>query len=85
MTEDKKELKLVFAPGCFDNFEGTQEELDALVKEIQDMFANKSREEIEAQSREISEEDWEELPDEVKEQLVRYFSEEDDESKRNLQ
>lgn len=33
---DKKELKVIFAPGSFDNFEGTQEELDALVKEITD-------------------------------------------------
>jgi len=29
--------KLVFAPGCFDNFDGTQEELDALVAEIKKM------------------------------------------------
>jgi hypothetical protein len=26
--------KVVFAPGCFDNFEGTQEELDAMIAEI---------------------------------------------------
>jgi hypothetical protein len=37
MSETKKP-ELIFAPGCFDSFEGTQEELDALVKEIQDMF-----------------------------------------------
>lgn len=30
--------KLVFAPGCFDNFEGTQEELQELIAEIQRMF-----------------------------------------------
>ena len=30
-------LKIEFAPGCFDNFEGTQEELDALIKEIQNL------------------------------------------------
>lgn len=35
MTE---KLKVEFAPGCFDGFEGTQEELDALVAEIQRMF-----------------------------------------------
>lgn len=29
--------KIVFVPGCFDNFEGTQEELDATVKQIYDM------------------------------------------------
>ena len=32
--EDLKDLKIEFAPGCFDNFEGTQEELDELVNEI---------------------------------------------------
>ena len=31
-------MKLVFAPGCFDNFEGTQEELDQLVKDIEQGF-----------------------------------------------
>lgn len=30
-----KKLKLVFVPGCFDNFEGTQEELDELIQDIQ--------------------------------------------------
>lgn len=30
-------LKINFAPGCFDNFEGTQEELDATVKQIYEM------------------------------------------------
>lgn len=29
-----KKLKLEFAPGCFDGFEGTQEELDSLIAEI---------------------------------------------------
>ena len=38
MTPDeRKELKVVFAPGCFDNFEGSQEELDELMTEIQRM------------------------------------------------
>jgi hypothetical protein len=32
-----KKLKIEFAPGCFDNFDGTQEELDELVAEIQRM------------------------------------------------
>lgn len=36
--EEMKELKIEFAPGCFDNFEGTQEELDALISEITEMF-----------------------------------------------
>lgn len=38
--EDSKELKIEFAPGCFDNFEGTQEELQELIAEIHRMFAS---------------------------------------------
>jgi hypothetical protein len=34
MTEEKKPLKIVFAPGALDNFEGTQEELDEMIAEI---------------------------------------------------
>jgi hypothetical protein len=33
-------VKVVFAPGSMDGFEGTQEELDALVAELQSMLAN---------------------------------------------
>lgn len=33
MTEPKK-MKVEFAPGCFDHFDGTQEELDELIAEI---------------------------------------------------
>ncbi len=31
---DMKDTKIIFAEGCFDNFEGTQEELDELLAEI---------------------------------------------------
>lgn len=34
---DMTDLKIVFAPGCFDNFDGTQEELDQLMSEITHM------------------------------------------------
>ena len=40
MTQEKKELKIVFAPGCFDNFNGTQEELQALIAEIRQMASD---------------------------------------------
>lgn len=41
LTEaDMKELKIEFAPGCFDGFEGTQEELDELIAQIKEMFAS---------------------------------------------
>ena len=36
MNDDKKP-EIVFAPGCFDNFTGTQEELQALLAEIHQM------------------------------------------------
>jgi len=75
-----KELKVEFAPGAFDYFDGTQEELDELLAEIQEMFANKTPEEIAEMSRPLTEEDFEDLPDEIKQQLLF-----DDEPKRTLQ
>lgn len=33
MTKPKK-LKVEFAPGCFDSWDGTQEELDELIQQI---------------------------------------------------
>ena len=40
MTEQKKELKIEFAPGCFDNFDGTQEELQEMLAQIRQMAAD---------------------------------------------
>ena len=38
MSENNKtEMKIEFAPGCFDSFEGTQEELDAIIAQITEM------------------------------------------------
>ena len=39
MTEEKQ-ITVKFDPGCFDDFEGTQEELDELIVEITKMFEN---------------------------------------------
>ena len=39
MTKDV-EVKVVFAKGSMDDFDGTQEELDALVAEIKEMATN---------------------------------------------
>lgn len=88
--DDGRILKIEFSPGCFDQFEGTQEELDELVAEVQKMFEGKTHEEIRANSREITEEDWEELPESAKMQIARSVisldDEEDDEDyKRKLQ
>jgi len=40
MTKENKLLKIEFAPGAFDHFDGTQEELDEVVAEIKRMFEN---------------------------------------------
>lgn len=48
--EDKIEMPngmtVRFAPGCFDGFEGSQEELDEFVKEITEMFQNADMDEL---------------------------------------
>jgi hypothetical protein len=36
-NENKKVTDIIFAPGCFDNFDGTQEELDELINKIKSM------------------------------------------------
>ena len=64
MTDSKKTLEVRFAPGCFDQFDGTQEELDALMAEIQSVFANMTPEELTAQSipldeESLTEDEWE--------------------------
>jgi len=33
-------MKIVFAPGSFEDFDGTQEELDQLIKSIEEMAVN---------------------------------------------
>lgn len=66
--KDKKNIEIVFAPGCFDNFEGTQEELNELVANIHQMIENGT---IEEHSRQITAEDFDELPEEVQLQLAR--------------
>ena len=35
-----KKPELLFAPGCFDNFEGTQEELAEMLAELHTMVEN---------------------------------------------
>ena len=54
-----KKMKIEFAPGAFDTFDGTQEELDALVAELERMAESG---ELEANS--VALEDWDDLDDE---------------------
>ena len=46
-------LKVQFAPGCFDDFEGTQAELDLLMAEIHSMFEGMTAEDLDASSRAV--------------------------------
>ena len=46
MTQENKTIQIEFAPGCFDDFEGSQEELDQLQAELLQMFAELSPEEL---------------------------------------
>jgi len=74
-----KKLKLEFAPGCFDHFDGTQEELDEMVSEIQRMFENGDMEKL---AKPV---DLDDLSEEEAEILSRAFENEVDPDKRNLQ
>lgn len=75
MTEEKK-MTVQFAPGCFDNFEGTQEELDAFIKEVTNMFEGKTSDEIESLgARPV---DIDDLPPEVLAQIAEHFFDEDE-------
>lgn len=59
--QDDDSLKIVFAEGCFDDFEGTQEELDEMIAEIKEIFANSTPEELMSISRPVSDEEVAEL------------------------
>ena len=78
MTE-KKPLKVIFDPGCFDNFNGTQEELDEFVKQIQE-FAESGL--LFENSVELTDEDIEDLDEETRQQIIRALERGDD--KRSL-
>lgn len=73
MTDQKKPLKIEFAPGAFDQFEGTQEELDQMMKEVIDMLSNMTPEELAEASKPV---DWDNLSEEECNILERAFKEE---------
>lgn len=87
MTNEQKPVKIEFAPGCFDTFEGTQEELDALQAEIMRMFESG---EIADQAVELDLDTLMEEDPEMAEVLMRSLARVDsedlaDEFKRKLQ
>jgi hypothetical protein len=79
MTDPKKPLEVIFAPGAFDHLDvEDQAELDAVMKEITEMFANLTPEELAAQSRPV---DWDSLNDEERQILEQSLND----KPRNLQ
>ena len=74
----QKKPEIIFAPGCFDDFEGTQEELDEFIAEVQKMFENP--EEFLKNSREVS---LDELDDETLEKIANRLGLHDDEDENN--
>jgi hypothetical protein len=79
MTE-KKPLKVIFDPGCFDNFEGTQAELDEFVKQIQ-AFAESGL--LFENSEELTDEDIEDLDEDTRQQIIRALERSDDKTSLN--
>lgn len=56
--QEMQEMELEFAPGCFDDFEGTQEQLDELVAAITAAFKSG---EFAQESRPLTDEEFESL------------------------
>ena len=63
-----KDFKIEFAPGCFDEFEGSQEELDQLVKDILDIVSEGS---MVDNPNVLTVEDLDDLPDDLREFILR--------------
>lgn len=67
MSEENKKIEVVFVPGCFDNFDGTQEELDEMLAEIQrladtgELFEKSTPVDLDALLDELSDEEIEEI------------------------
>lgn len=67
MTKDKT-VKVEFAPGCFDNFDGTQQELDEMIEMIRYLAESGKLEEL---SEPLTEDALDELSSEEQELLLQ--------------
>jgi len=65
MTDNKP--KIIFDPAFFENFDGSQEELNKIMEEIMQMFEEKTADEIKSMSRPV---DWDDLNPEEAEKLA---------------
>jgi len=77
--ENDKPLKIEFAPGAFDNFDGTQEELNEFMAEIHRMA---STGELFENSRQI---DLDELDPEADAEFIKFLADKNNNSERKLQ
>jgi hypothetical protein len=66
-------MQLEFAPGCFDEFDGTQAELDEFIAELQRMFKSG---EFAKQSRPVTEDSFQELSPEMQQKLIDFLDNE---------
>jgi hypothetical protein len=77
MTE--KKIKIEFAPGCFDDFEGTQEELEEFMQMIQAGFESG---EFLAESQELTDETFLALPEEDQQRILAALESESNHQRR---
>lgn len=82
--EEKKTPKVIFESGCFDQFDGTQEELNDLVSSITKMFENMTQEEILANSVEVDMDQLMEEDPEFAQHLMDQCAQHDSTEKRKL-
>jgi hypothetical protein len=64
---NSEEMQLEFAPGCFDDFEGTQEELDEMIEHIKEMFVAGK---FVTEGRELTDEDFDTLSESTKQKII---------------
>ena len=79
MDNGNKPIKIEFAPGAFDNFDGTQEELDELMAEIHRMVATG---ELFEQARQVNLDD---LDAEEDAELIKFITGVEEGNERKLQ
>lgn len=70
-----KDLKIEFAPGCFDDFEGSQEELDEMVASLKRMFESG---EFLKNSTLVTEESIMEMPEDERERFLQWLEQDID-------
>jgi len=68
-----KKPKIEFVPGCFDNFDGTQEELDDLIKQIHTLVESGELFENSVPLEELDDEELQELENHLNNQGPRFL------------